>query len=213
MKAVEKLFRQHGRPFAASADDTLLVRGKNADPVYFIQSGRVLLHSTSANGRLIGFEIVTSRQVFGFATVASHGRSFLDATALTSCELLVAKLKVFEKALRSSSEATREMLYYMSEQLLRRTRQAEGLALDNLRKRLARWIIVLAREQHGKLDSDNTIWLEINQKIMAAMAGVSRETLNRQLHSWMRSGILAVEGHELRIMKPAALVSLAELVD
>lgn len=210
MKAVEKVFCQHGRILKASAEDILLVRGSISDRIYFIQSGQVLLHSTSESGRQIGFEIVRARQVFGFASVVRKGRSFLDATVLTPSELLVAKLDVFEKALRNSSEATREMLYYMTEQLFRRTRQAEGLALYSLRKRLARWIIALAREQHGELDSNIAIRLHFNQKLMAAMAGVSRETINRQFHRWMRSGLLVVEGKELRILRPDVMASLAE---
>jgi CRP-like cAMP-binding protein len=213
VQAVKTIFRQHGRLGKASPDDTLLVRGGISKRVYFVLSGQVLLHATSQDGRQIGFEIVSSDHIFGFAAVACHGRSFLDATALTVCELLSVKLDTFETLLLDNPEATRELLYYMSEQLFRRTRQAEGLALDNLHKRLARWIIALAHKQHGELDSNNAVHLEFNQKLMAAMAGVSRETVNRQLRAWIRSGMLVIEGKVLRILKPQALAILADPLD
>jgi CRP-like cAMP-binding protein len=196
-----------------AADDKLLVRGSVSKRVYFVRSGQVLLHSSSHDGREIGFEVVGRGQVLGY-TASVSGRSFLDGTALTACDLLLIEIEALEKALRNDVTATTELLRYMSEQLYRRTLQAEGLALYSLRGRLARRLITLAREQQrGGSEAQAVVRLDFNQKLIAVMAGVSRETVNRQIHDWVRAGIIEVEGKSLKILKPSALAELAAPVD
>jgi CRP-like cAMP-binding protein len=213
MRALENIFLSLGRPLRIAADDKLLVRGSISKRVYFVRSGQVLLHSSSHDGREIGFEVIGRGQVLGFSASVS-GRSFLDGTALTACDLLLIEIETLEKALKNDATATLELLRYISGQLYRRTQQAEGLALYGLRGRLARRLITLAREQlHGEWEAQAVVRLDFNQKLIAVMAGVSRETVNRQIHDWVRAGIIEVEGKSLKILKPNALAELAAPID
>jgi CRP-like cAMP-binding protein len=177
MRALKHIFLSHGRPLKVSPEDKLLVRGKVSKRVYFVKSGQVRLHSSSNDGREIGFEVVRPGEVLGFAA-SLNGRSFLDETALTACDLLVMEIEAIEEALREGVTATVELLRHMTEQFYRRTRQAEGLALYSLRGRLARWLIFLAREQqqHSRPTPRTIVHLDFNQKLIAAMVGVTRET-------------------------------------
>jgi CRP-like cAMP-binding protein len=212
MQAVKAIFQKQGKLVTFRADEIIFSRGTDPRGVYFIKSGRVLLHSSSLGGREVGFDILNSGEIFGFATFGSS-KSILDATALTDCDLLYFTRHDFERAIKNNVGAAIETLYHLSERLKRRTRQAEGLALYNLRRRLARWVVAQALQQHGLLDSQKAVHLELSQKLMAAMAGVSRETLNRQFNEWIKAGIVAIDGKKLRILKQDELIAIAGPAD
>lgn len=212
MNAVEKIFLKHGKLVKASPEDKLLVRGAVSKNVYFVKSGQVLLHTTSHDGREVGFDVMQAGHVFGFASWIVS-RAFLDATALTACDLLVIRIDALDQALKEDITATLELLRYMTVQLFSRTRQAEGLALYTLRGRLARWLILLARAQEEQSGPGIAVHLEFNQKLIAAMTGASRETVNRQLQNWIRAGIIGVEGKKLTIFRRDALAALAAPID
>jgi CRP-like cAMP-binding protein len=205
MQALAAIFLDHGMSVKVASDESIFVRGSVSARVFYLRSGRVFLHSSSFAGREIGFEIVTTGDIFGFLSALETGRTILDATALSACELLVLDSETFASILQTDHKVALEMLHYTLVRLTRRTLQAEELALYSVRGRLARFVIALAQEQHGELKSNRTVRLQFSQRIMAALAGVSRETLNRQFKRWTTSGIVAIDGKELRILKPDAL--------
>lgn len=190
-------------------DEGIISRGSRMGRTFWVQSGQVLLHSSSVGGREIAFEIVKPGEIFGFLAAVEGIKAIVDATALTQCELLVVSRETFAQAIRSSPEVAYETLTFVARRLVRRTLQAEDLALYSLRGRLARWVIALAQEQGSGFEKNSVVRLDYNQKLIAAMAGVTRETLNRQFKNWISAQIVAFEGKDLRVLKPDALQALA----
>lgn len=211
MEALAALFKRHGRVVRIPADEAIFSRGSEVPQIYQLSSGSVFLHSSSFAGREIGFEIVKPGEVLEVVSALQTGRANVDATALTDCELLALDRDLFVTAVEGDANVTREVLGFVAGQLARRTRQAEELALYTVRGRLARYVMALAQQQQGEPISLKPIRLVFRQKIMAAMAGISRETLNRQFRIWAEAGIVAIEGRELRVLKPDALGAFAGL--
>lgn len=209
MLALKDVFARHGKPLSFQPDETIISRGTRIARVFRVQSGQVLLHSASAGGREIAFDIVKPDEIFGFVAAVEGTKAIVDATALTRCELLVISRETFNDAIRSSPDAACEALSFVVRRLVRRTVQAQDLAVHSLRGRLARWVIGLARDQGCLIEKNVIIRLDFNQKLIAAMAGVSRETLNRQLKNWVDARMVEFAGKNLRILKPDALRTLA----
>ncbi|WP_022720599.1 Crp/Fnr family transcriptional regulator [Rhodopseudomonas sp. B29] len=209
MQALTRLFERRGRIVHFFAEDVIFSRGTEIMHVYRVQSGTVMLHSSSLAGREIGFELLRAGDFFGMVPNLQRGIAGVDATALSECDLLAVDREAFADAIRTDIELTHEALQVVAMRLARRTKQAEELALFAVRGRLARYVIGLAQQQNGSLRSEAKVRLAFSQKIMAAMAGISRETLNRQFRSWIEAGVVSLEGKELRILRPDHLIAFA----
>jgi CRP/FNR family transcriptional regulator, cyclic AMP receptor protein len=208
MQALIGLFERHGKIVQVAADDAIFTRGSEISQLYRLQSGRVMLHSSSLAGREIGFEILGPQDLLGILPNVQARTAGIDATALSDCELLAIDRQVLVEALLSDVAVCNEILQIVATRLMRRTKQAEELALYAVRGRLARYVIALADQQNDGKPATKAR-LVFSQKIMAAMAGVSRETLNRQFRSWSQAGIIAIDGKDLQILKPDRLNAFA----
>lgn len=209
MQALTRLFERHGKSVQLAADDVIFSRGTELKQVFRLNSGMVMLHSSSFAGREVGFNILQAGDLFGIVPALQASVAGVDATALSACELLAIDRESFTEALLGDAALMQEVLHIVVARLALRTKQAEELALYAVRGRLARYVISLAHQQNGRVHARARIRLAFSQKIMAAMAGVSRETLNRQFRTWIEADIIALDGKELLILKPDELMAFA----
>lgn len=207
MSELQRLFLECGRPMRVSANSILLSRGHKATALFQVKSGRVLIHTTSANGREIGIEIIGAGGIFGVTAFVPTANAMVDAVALTECELLLVDRESAQRLLAEPDVAVNALeaiLTLLSNCILK----IEESSAYNLKARLARWLLEQFRVQGIKPIAGAVIEIETSQRLIATMAGVSRETVNRQLKKWQHAGVLELNAGKLRIFRPEDLEQL-----
>jgi CRP-like cAMP-binding protein len=209
MRALADIFARHGQHMKASADEVVIRRDSSIVRLFFVVSGQVVLHSTSPSGREIAFTIVRPGEVFGVTGLGSDLGAIFDATALVDCELLSVDREIVQREVLGNRAATLEVFDMMLGILRQRTRLVESLAMRSLKARLALWILARFKDSGIEPVAGASVPLDISQRLIAALAGVSRETVNRQLKEWSKHGFIQLVGRSLRILQPDQLVRIA----
>ena len=191
-------------------NEPIFRRGDEDTDLMIIVSGRVKLSATSFDGRELLVNIVERGHMFGeIAVIDGKARSY-DATALEPSEILVVRRQDLIPFLEQRPDVC---LKFMAE-LCKRLRRSETLTQDAVFRqvgpRLARQLLRLA-DQYGRKDRDGiTIDLVVSQTDLAGLVGMTRESINKQLCSWRRDGIIWFRGRSYKILKLDALRQAAD---
>jgi CRP-like cAMP-binding protein len=96
----------------------------------------------------------------------------------------------------------------LCERLRRTNEQVEDFAFLDLETRIAK---VLLRLAHDEVDQSRAsrLGLKISQRALGELVGGSRESVNKHLQDWKRSGIIAIEKGSILIRDLDALTDLA----
>jgi len=79
----------------------------------------------------------------------------------------------------------------------------------NLRARVAKLLLRLADEAGGPLPRK----VMVTQQEMSQMAGMSRESINKQLRCWAQAKWVRLERGGVVVLRPEALLSIIQLPD
>lgn len=167
-----------------SDGETLFLKGDPGDALYGVRRGQIIITTTTNTGRQFTLNILGPGDIFGeIALLDGHPRS-ADAIASGSVELFVIRRSDFQDLLRRRPEITTKIIELLCERLRFSSERLEEASLLPLRMRLARRLLKLA-EDFGEE-------ITITQEELSVLVGAGRETVNRQLQKWQRSGIVQV---------------------
>lgn len=180
-----------------SDGETLFVKGDPGDALYGVRRGQVAITTTTSTGRQLTLNILGAGDVFGeIALLDGHPRS-ADAVASGPVELFVIRRQDFQDLLRRQPEITTRIIELLCERLRFSSERLEEVSLLSFRSRLARRLL--------KLADDFGEDVAITQEDLSVLVGAGRETVNRQLQKWQRSGIVHLGRGHVRIVDPARL--------
>ncbi len=173
-------------------------------------SGRVKICSVSVEGKEIVLDILQPGEVFGEVALIDEGLRSADAIALEPTELLVLERREFLPFLERHPRTCIKLLKV----LCGRLRDTDGLIEDtlflNMEARLAKRLLHLAARYERERPGADPVTLELSQREIAALIGVSRERVNKQLRAWQKRDWIAMKTGALTITDPEALHRLAE---
>ena len=173
---------------------TIFREGEPGDSMHVIVEGRVSVSVSNGAG--------------GEATIASVGPgdcvgelSLLDgrprsaaAIAATATKTMVVTRESFVEWLAERPPAALALLETLSLRLRRTNEAMSDLIFLDLPHRLAKQIIALADLQQRLREgqASNGVRIAVTQGELAAMLGVSRESVNKQLNVFQRDGFIAL---------------------
>lgn len=184
-------------------------RGLQIERVHYLVQGQVLMHSSSPDGRETAFNIVRRGELVGLTGIASNNFASYDATTISPCEFLTVERNLFQRLVLENPAAMQEAIDRLVAFIRHATGLAESLASQSLKARLARWILTRLEDDGVALEPGAVLPIDFSQRLIAALAGVSRETVNRQLKYWAEDGIISFSGRTLRILRPKQLLFIA----
>src|SRR6202030_751245 len=98
-------------------------------------------------------------------------------------------------------------LIVLCDRLRRTNEQVEDLAFLDLEARIAKVLVRLAEENDGG-PATKPVGVKISQRALGELVGGSRESVNKHLQDWKRSGIIAIEKGAIVIRDLPALEAL-----
>jgi CRP-like cAMP-binding protein len=146
------------------------------------------MSSVSAEGKEIVLNIMNPGDLFGEIALLDGGERSADAVAMTDCELLVLNRRDFMPILEHRADICMMLLRILCQRLRQTSEQVEDVLFRHLESRVAKALVLLAESAtlHGVPGSP--VELHVSQRELGAIAGGSRESVNKILQSWHKVG-------------------------
>lgn len=188
--------------------DQIFAKGDPGNSMMAVLKGRVMISTPSQDGRQVVLTVMRDGDVFGEIALLDGKERTADATAATECELLIVPRRSLLQLLERRPELCIELLIVLCERLRRTNEQVEDLAFLDLEARIAKVLVRLAEENGKSQQTARPPGIKISQRALGELVGGSRESVNKHLQDWKRSGIIAIEKGSIVIHDIEALVEL-----
>jgi len=146
-----------------------------------VMKGKVRISSIGPDGNEAFLTIIDEGEVFGEIALLDGGERSADATAMTACELLAIDRRDFVPFVRANPEVALRLMSVLCKRLRRTTELVEDMIFLDAPQRLAKKLLQLA-------GGGTTI--NLSQRELGAMIGLSRESINKQLGHWQQEGLV-----------------------
>jgi CRP/FNR family transcriptional regulator, cyclic AMP receptor protein len=186
----------------------IYAKGSPGDCMMAVVRGRVKMSSVSADGKEIVLNHMDPGDIFGEIAMLDGGERSADAVAMTDCELLMVHRRDFMPILERHAEICLILLNILCKRLRQTSEQVEDVLFRHLESRLAKALLHLAESagMHGMIGAPTD--LHLSQKELGAHAGGSRESVNKILQSWHKSGWIRLGKSSIVIRDLAAIERL-----
>ncbi len=180
-------------------EDSILMENESGSALFVIVTGKVKVFRVSDDGREVILSILSETDFFGEMAILDGLNRSANVTALEKVEIFIIQRKDFLDLLYSHPEVCIALLQELTKRLRSADMKIKSLSLKDAEGKVATVILQLA-DDIGKIRKGI---VEIEklpyQHDLANMAGTSRETISRTLHSFAKKGLIELEGSKLRI--------------
>src|SRR5579862_1479573 len=188
--------------------DQIFAKGDPGNSMMAVLKGRVVISAPSPDGRQVVLTVMREGDLLGEIALLDGNERTADATAAVDCELLVVPRRSLLALLERRPDLCIDLLILLCERLRRTNEQVEDLAFLDLEARIAKALMRLTDENEQGPASAKPAGVKISQRALGELVGGSRESVNKHLQDWKRSGIIAIEKGAIVIRDPEALAEL-----
>lgn len=183
-----------------SKDSVILVEEEVGTALFVIIKGKVKVSRSSTDGREVILSIISDGDFFGEMSILDGLNRSATVVALEETELFIIQRKEFIDLLNKHPEISIALLTELTKRLRNADMKIKALSLKDAEGKVATVILQIAddvgRIKQGIVEIEK---LPLQQDL-ANMAGTSRETISRTLHSFAKKGLVELEGSKLRIL-------------
>jgi CRP/FNR family transcriptional regulator, cyclic AMP receptor protein len=180
-------------------DSTVLHENETGSALFVIISGRVKISRESDDEKEVILTILNESDFFGEMAILDGMSRSATVTAIEESELFLIQRADFLKLLQEHPEISVALLQELTQRLRASDLKIKALSLKDAEGKVASVILQLADDigkiKQGKVEIERLPF----QHDLANMAGTSRETISRTIHSFAKRGLIELEGTRLRI--------------
>jgi CRP-like cAMP-binding protein len=180
---------------------TIFSQGEPGDGLYIVAAGHAVITRQNPEGDELMFGLYESGEYFGELSLVDDEPRSATAVAMEDCDLLFLSRGAFRAFLKDRPTALMACLEVVVGMIRRCTDLADEIALLDVRGRLVRRLVRLARQ--GLLEGVEGVTpssLHMTQQHLASMLGASRESVNRQLGVLVRQGVVRLDHGHIQIV-------------
>jgi CRP/FNR family transcriptional regulator, cyclic AMP receptor protein len=186
-------------------DEIVCLQGDHRSPMVLVLSGQLRACGSSHEGREV--------HLFSIASGRSVGAGYILPDVPVEFHIIATQKSVVAILTREQARqifmdpsVARTLNLVLSERLNVLARLASEQGVQRAVSRVSAVIASAISESNG--DSTEALQLP-KQATIAALAGVSRETVSREIATLCRRGIIAKQGRQVFVRDPAALQTIA----
>jgi len=183
-----------------SKDETIFREDDPGSAMFVILTGKVKVVRTSNDGREVILTILSQYDFFGEMALLDGLSRSASVIATEESELFIIQREEFLNLLKLHPEISINLLQELTQRLRAADLKIKSLSLKDAEGKVATVLLQLAEEigkiKHGVVEIDK---LPLQQDL-ANMAGTSRETISRTLHSFAKKGYVELDGAKLKIL-------------
>jgi CRP-like cAMP-binding protein len=183
---------KHLRVRSAGAGQVIFREGDEADGLYGVLDGRIVVTVDSIDGKELILNTFGPGAFFGeIAFLDGRGRT-ANAVAREASRLIVLGRASFLPFLQERPAAALRTIAFLCERLRRTTQLVQDSASLDVPTRLAKQMAAMAQD-YGERDSpDGAVTIKVSQNELAQMLGVSREIVSRQFAIWRQASTIEI---------------------
>jgi CRP-like cAMP-binding protein len=193
-----------------AAQATIFQKGDPGDSMMAVVRGRVKICTYSADGRELVLNIIDRGGLFGEIAVLDGQPRSNDVVALEDTDLLVLTRARLMPFLTADPEIATRLIGVLCQRLRQTSEQLEDALLRDAPSRLARGLLRLAGTFGTPAGRGVRLDIRLSQQQIGNLIGVSRESINKHIVEWSRSGMLEVKGGFITILDKDALEDISE---
>ena len=189
-------------------DSVILFEHETGSALFVISEGKVKISRVSDDGREVILTILNESDFFGEMAILDGLSRSANVTAMEDSELYIIQRNEFIELLQTHPEISIALLKELTQRLRAADLKIKSLSLKDAEGKVATVILQLA-DDVGKI-KNGTVEIEKLplQHDLANMAGTSRETISRTLHSLVKKELIDLKGSKLRILNYEAFKEL-----
>jgi CRP/FNR family transcriptional regulator, cyclic AMP receptor protein len=181
-------------------DSVVLFEHETGAALFVIVEGRVKISRVSDDGREVILTILNDSDFFGEMAILDGLSRSANVTAMEDSELYIIQRNDFITLLQTHPEISIALLKELAQRMRAADLKIKSLSLKDAEGKVATVILQLA-DDVGKIKNGA---VEIEklplQHDLANMAGTSRETISRTLHSLVKKELIELKGSKLKII-------------
>ena len=210
--AREELLRvsQLAKPRIYKARETIVAKGDPANEFFVLLRGRAKVTARGADGADTAINVMGPGEVFGEIGILDGQPRSATVTTLEECEMALVDKTAFHGLLSASPSVAIKLLGVLAVRIRELTTRVEDRAFLDVTARLAKQLLWLAGNHGIASGARVRIELKLSQQELGDFIGATRESVNKNLRDWSRSGIIRHERDHLEILNPDALRAIAE---
>jgi CRP-like cAMP-binding protein len=181
-------------------DEIILNEDDAGTALFVIVKGKVKISRSSKDGKEVILTIMNESDFFGEMAILDGFSRSATVTALEESKLFIVQRNDFLTLLKNHTEVSIALLQELTQRLRAAGMKIKALSLKDAEGKVASVILQLA-EEIGKI-KQGVVEIEKlpYQHELANMAGTSRETISRTLHTFAKKGLVELDGTHLRIL-------------
>ncbi len=182
----------------------LILNGDEATYVYYLSKGNVKQYDVTYRGDEIILNIYKPPAFFPMSLAINKGTNPFIYEAETDVELRQAPADEVVEFIKTNPDVLFDLLSRVYRGLDGLLGRMVRLMASSAQDRLVYELVVEAR-RFGSLNPDGSCLLGINEKDLGARAGLSRETISREIHKLKEEGLIIMRSKGIVIKNLAAL--------
>jgi CRP-like cAMP-binding protein len=172
-------------------------------------SGTIRISVPSPDGKELVLTLIQPGEVFGELAVLDGKERSADAIAETECTLAMLYRHDVLSFFQRNPSAWLKLVEVLCQRLRRTDQVFAEVALLQLPVRLAKMMLRLLESPDSSAAAKGGK-IGFSQRELANMVGGTRESVNRCLRNWQRSGIVQISEGTIVVMNQDALEDMAE---
>ncbi len=181
-------------------DSVILFEHEDGAALFIIAKGKVKVSRYSDDGREVILAILHESDLFGEMSLLDGFSRSATVSAMEDSEVFLIKRDDFLELLRTQHDVVISLLRELTQRLRAADMKIKALSMKDAEGKIATVLIQLADEigkiKQGQVEIEKLPY----QHDIANMAGTSRETISRTLHTFAKKGFVELEGSGLRIL-------------
>jgi CRP/FNR family transcriptional regulator, cyclic AMP receptor protein len=189
--------------------ETIVEKGDSATEFFVLLRGRAKVGAPGADGSHAAINVMGPGEVFGEIAILDGQPRSATVTTLEECEMAVVNKAGFNNLLTASPSIAVKLLNVLAGRVRELTTRIEDRSFLDVPARLAKQLLWLAKNHGVESGPAVRIDLRLSQQELGDLVGATRESVNKQLREWTRTGILKQERDCIEIFDLDALGAIA----
>jgi CRP/FNR family transcriptional regulator, nitrogen oxide reductase regulator len=198
------------RSRAVGAGGYFFHEGDKAEAFFVLTSGRVKVTQLTPEGHQVVLRLVGPGDPFGGVGAFGDPTYPVSGEAIQPSVGLAWTSTVLRRLLETEPMMAVNALHIVAERLHDVERRYRQAMTERVERRVARALLRLVHDAGRRVDDGVEVAFPLSRQDIAEMTGTTLFTVSRLLSAWKEQGIVRSGRQWILLMKPHALVSIAE---
>ncbi len=193
---LKNFFDDNGDVVEFAHGDVVYEEGQNSNYIYLISKGLVKSHKLDEQGKDLTTALYKEDDLFGYTSFTQNTVYQETTTVIKDTTLIGISKNQLKDVLENNHKVTLELIQLLTEDLTDVKEHLLQMAYSSVKKRTANTILKFAEKLNRKPEDV----IRISRNDLASVAGIATESLIRTLSSFKDSGIIEIEGRNIKIL-------------